>query len=759
MSPATDIEHVERQLEQALRGGTEELPHQLQYILAYCQHNDASDRLATKGGSAALTVDGARLQALVNLAASLSPAQVAELYARVQHEADIAQRLDMSSQLLAYLPPAEQNSRAREIWSLLETVNNPLVSIQVLLRLAALTSPVDVVNPSSGALSGALSLAHKIRNAEARVRSLIALANHAPPEIAHQIYRNVLATVRRAPSDPLRQKTLCALARHVPLPIEAEVIRTALNISEPNARARTLTALIHALPDRTELVPEALDAISRIDSEEDRIEALVSLAPALPRHTGDGDYPPVLTQALGIVIEITKRPLRARGLVALSPVVSTDLQGETLAALNSLTNERDRAALLAEFAPSLSPNMLVACLVIAHTMREQDSRAYALGVLAHHVPPQAREQTVLDAFAAASNLHNLYERVTALLSLVDVLPEKLRDQAFTNALEATRLIDNENARARALSQLGQHLPDALLSRALEMTYQLTHQEQKLNTLVSLFPRLTPHERQNAVRHVFAIIQHMPFEFKRARALILLSGHLSPAEIAQAFTLTEALTDPLDRFNATVALAQNLPPARRADDIQRAWRLVPEIEEGYDRAGALVAIAPFLPPDAKPDLRRLALEVIQTIDDDYDRASAITLLAAVFGDNPYGEMALSPMPDAPTLTAHAVRATLSLPDPAARLSLLRQAIPLWCQLEANQRYHLWREALRRLKALPLADALLCLSLMQPVVVSLGGKDAQAYLNHLLVGWLPDPPHVANGQPTSAADQPVQPTIDR
>jgi hypothetical protein len=295
----------------------------------------------------------------------------------------------------------------------------------------------------------------------------------------------------------------------------------------------------------------------------------------------------------------------------------------------------------------------------------------------------------------------------------------MRGQAFTNALEAARLIDNENARARALSQIGHHLPGELVQRALEFAEAIQSPEMRLGAVASLVARLDEPTRARHIAAMLDLVRHIPLEYKRARALSSIAPHVTAAFRGEAEAIIDTLIEPLDRFNAYLALLQNTPPDERVYLAKRGWDLLPKIEEAYDRAGALVSIAPFLPQDYRDSLQETALNVVMSIDDDYDRASAITLLASIFGDNPYGEAA-SPMPDAHTLTVQAIKAAVSIPYQNARVDLLRAGVRLWLKLNENQQFGLWKDIARRLKSLPVADVLLSLGVMLPVLESLGGE---------------------------------------
>ncbi len=728
-------EQLDQALYAALQNGPTALDQQLRCVLGYSQMQ--ADPLAqTTYQPPTLNAAQARFAALVSMADFIPAEQVLRLYRGMAVITDLRVRVDLQSRLLLRLPASDMTQVMQDLWASLERINHAVTRMVVLGRLAqAAQQPSDDMSPS-GDLSDIIRVAQMMKNDEARVRSLAALAVHAPAETAEPLYKHVLETLSLLSDDSLKRTTLSSMAVKFPQSMEALMIEAARAIPTPTARAGALTALVQVMPDRDTLKQEALAAIESIAEEEEQAEALVQIAPYLgaahaqSRGAAQGlrtdstvpasdPYTETLQSALAIAISMHKRTLRAQALVALSPHMTVDLQGETLAAVHSLPNERDRAQMLGELAPHLPANMLIASLAVAHTMRQQDARVYALSVLAHYIPERAREQTMLDALAAASNLPSQAERVRSLLELADILPPTLQSQAFTNALEATRLIDNENARARALSQLGHHLPPTLIGRALEAAYELHDPQQRLNTLTSLAPHLSGESKRQAVAHMLENARLMPFEYRRAQSLVSIAPFLTPDLMNDAFQIARGISDPYDRVTAYIALAQALPLDQRPQVLSQAWKTLRQIESGYDRANAIAAIAPVLPEALHDELQHIALSVVQAVDDDYDRASAISLLAPILGEDLPGEHS-DTLPDAVTLLQQALTAALTIAYPHERHHQLQQLTPLWLTLEPTEQFTLWQAITHYLKTLPLADVLLCLGEIMPVLRQLSGE---------------------------------------
>ncbi len=698
----------------ALNAGPSAFRQQLRLLLALSQVNsNKPTRLPYP--EKPLTIRQARLTVLSGIPEILGEDGVQALFKEVVQIGDATVRLPLLAKLAIRMPASQYRTIVRDIWNQAKAIVDPAARAHTLFEIAPLLALLNDEPATPSALLQVLGIAQSIKNAEARLRSLIALAPHLPLEVASRTVRRVLVELHESKNDGLCARSLMTLAPTLPPDVEDYVLEVAEGIKTPVERARALTALARYMSEAMQqrLRHSALDAIALIEGEEERAETLVAFAPNLEYMQQGEAFPQVLEKALTIGITITRRHIRAKVLVALAPHLTTDLQGEALAAVHSLSNERDRAILLAELAPQLPGNMLVASLAVAHTMREQDSRVHALSVLAHHVPENARMQTILDALAAASNLPHHFERVGALVALMDILPAHLLEQALTNALETARLIDNENARARAIGLLGTHLPERLLLRALDIILELDNTQQRLNTLLSILPALSGEKAAEALKQALQCARQMPLEYKRARALISIAPHLKPEMFADVSVLADTLDDPLDKANVYVAVAQNLPPEQRPALIVRAWTLLRQIEDGYDRATLVAAMAPFLPANARNDLIAAILNAIHSVGEDYDKASAIAILAPLLADDASnGDMS---MPDAYTAIHKGLEAALTIPQQGIRTQLLMQGAALWGGAgDKDRSFNLWKQLAKTLLLLPMPDVLMCLGALLPII---------------------------------------------
>jgi hypothetical protein len=709
------------QLQRALDVGPSAFTQQLKLLMALSQVNGATSSTMPHPEKP-LSIRQARLAVLAENAANLSDEQVKTLVQETLQIPEASTRIPLLAKLALRLPAAEYRSLMRDCWQQAKEILDPTLRAQCLFDIAPLLILVHDEPAASSSLLRMVNQAVTIKSVEARLRSLIALIPRLPRDMALRTYRRILDELTEARSDLLSARCLAGMATHVPEDMIEPTLTLTQQIVSPVERTRAMTTLARYLP--TEWQPRvrelALNAILEIESDEDRAEALIAFAPNLESASPLDDYPAMLEKALLVAIMISRRPVRARVLVALASHLTPDLQGEALAAVHVLPGEREKAILLADLAPQLPGNMLVASLAVAHTMREQDARVHALCALAHYVPDHARHQTILDAMAAASNLPHHYERVRALVSLLDILPPNLIDQALTNALDTTRLIENENARARSLSVLGPHLPDRLLEQALSIATELENPQQRLNALVGLVNQLDGPAYQQIIGQMLLCARQMPLEYRRARALSAIVPFVQSEYLGEVLELTDKLDDPVDRFNVTIAVVQQLPPEQRPPLVAKAWSLLRRIEDGYDRATALAALAGFLPSSMIEDMSLVAVSSIQDVPDEYDKASAISLLVPLVSDDEIGQW--STLPDGITIIRRGIESALMTHQQGLRAQLLAQGVALWVDhTDTEQSFILWKQIVRRLVTLPLSDVLLCMGALLPLVRHFAGDE--------------------------------------
>ncbi|NET61112.1 MAG: hypothetical protein F6K47_34800, partial [Symploca sp. SIO2E6] len=167
-------------------------------------------------------------------------------------------------------------------------------------------------------------------------------------------------------------------------------------------QAEGLEAIIQYLPPS--LSPEALEVAIAIGGEQERVRALVSLAPHLPE---------VLPEALEAARAIRNEYQRADALARLAPHLPEVLP-EALEVARAIGDESNRARALEGLAPHL-PEVLPEALEVARAIGDESNRARALEGLASHLP-----EVLPEALDAARAIGDEYYRAYALRGLIEM---------------------------------------------------------------------------------------------------------------------------------------------------------------------------------------------------------------------------------------------------------------------------------------------------------------------------------------------------
>lgn len=708
-----------QRLQKALRMGRQGLASQLRYLLMACQAN--RPRLIPQEWSVQPRLEEARLQALAQAAPLMASSQRARLYELLAQVEDAGTRLQLLAHAIRSVPIDEALPHARLIWEQIDSVSSPAQRASVLIDIADFIHNTTASSLTTGVLLRFIHIAQSMQTTEAQLRALIGLVPLLPQTQSRDILHSILSELERARNDTLTVRSINTVAPALTSHHVAAAVALCRAVKAPTERARALTALLPHVPEawRGDLQGEVLMAIEQINSEDERADALITLAPHMESATLK-EYPRVLSQALSIAIGMQRRPLRARMLVSLAPHLTPDLQVEAIADVNSLPSERERANLLVQLAPTLPEPMIVASLAVAYAMREPENRVQALATLARYASPTMRHQTLLDALASANNIASHYERVRVLVSLLELMPPIMREQTVTNALESARLIDNESARARAISLLAPHLNDLLLERALHIASELTNVEHRLNALIGLMAYLPAQHYEAVMQDMLASVDSLTIDYKRARAMASIAPYVRPENANMLEVMANQLDDPIDRLNVLLALIPHVAADLRTSLVHTAHRLSLEAEAGYDRAAAMVTLMPYLAPEQRDSMIRMLPATIEAIEDEYDQASAIVLLAPLLvSEEQSAEYNVSRW-DALAL---AMESALLVPNPTQRLHLLERACAAWARQTSPERaFVVWSQLASRLVDWPLAQVVQCLGALLPLLMDFAGEDA-------------------------------------
>lgn len=676
-----------------------------------------------------LTTHHARLQSLVNMADALSDEHLQRIYKEIEQIRNAKIRLRLLVQLAPFLP--QQYDVMHNVWKQLNTLADPVAETGIIFQLAPLLPYIEDRAEKPSILAQIVEIILQLNNMDARIKGLTALYPFLPDDAFETYVRAILDELYEEQDDELCSKSLRTLAEYLPETSADNALVLVDRIRSASFRAYALTALARYLPVETypRLHEKALDTIAIIEDEEERADALQAFTANLESAEEDKEYPKLLEQALLIAISIETPQNRAQVLVALAPNLTGDLQREAVAAVQQLDDEREQSELLSELVPTLSEDMLLKALAIANTFEILENRAQTLTILAQYVPQHVRQQTMMDALYAASNLPNPYERVQALVNIRYWLPHVLQEEVLHRTLDTIAEMENNSAKARALNYLAEHLNVDQLEDALEIAREITNPQIYLNAGLGFLPHFAGDEQRKLVNELLDCVHNIRLAYKRAQALISLIPYLEPHQLLQALQMAESITDALDQINVYSNLAEHMPTNEREILLNKALIRLKRITDGYDRAIAMINIMPNLEPEKRTELQTEVYETIQRATDAYDKAGTIVLLVPFLeGETLEAE---SQLPDVLTILQKAFERAVHITEQKTRADLLHQGALLWVQYsDAEASYRLWKHLAQGLISLPLADVLLCLEAIRPILQQIAGKDYTKAIAYIL-----------------------------
>ncbi len=729
--PALPLNDIEQGWQAAFDAGPARMGEQIAYALAFSRKRPERTALDLFPAAAPPAAPEIGLLARAAAAEALGVTERLALLGELQRLADPALR----ARGLLLLAPALALEKRREALrhcydagiAALTHPTTPYEAARLLVDLLAQVRAAASDELPGGLMAEVLDIASRVQGIEARLRSLTALAPHLSSTVRIALILAVLDSIAATHQPETQAGAVVALAPYLPGEVQHRALTVATHIRTPAARARALTALAEHLPSRLQprLRTAALDAIASIVNETERAAAIAAFAPHLEQaHTEGENFPELLERALDLAVALQRRDARARALVGLQARLPRHLQGEALAVVNSITDEHQRAQLLAELAQNLPPDIAaVGALAVAHNIRQRDARFLALKALGKRLDGGAAERIWLDALAVALALPRQLEQVMALAELAPNLPDELRHRALSSALETTRAITRERARLRALATLAPLLAGEpeLLAAALAEAHTLTSPLEHISALIAMLPYLpdTP-TLEITLADILTALLDIDLEYRQTRALVSLAPHLYGTYLENALDIALRIHDPYDR---TITLAALLP---RVDDTRRRAHLLGlaleaahTITDHYDRATALATLRPLGGPDQQHNLIQPILQAVRQIEDDYDRASGVAQLAPLLAE----EERPAILPPETQVLREALLAICRLDSMQARARLFADIAPAWQALHPPRiAYALWCEVLVQLARRPPAHLLSDIAALLPLLQALGGRDA-------------------------------------
>lgn len=719
------LDEIDLGWQEATNEGPSALSRQIAYALATSRHHPPAERdPAPKTPLPLPDNHAAGLLALTTMLDTIPSRQHNALREEIGTLTNNAVRARALLNLGQQLSGERRRAVLREAYEAIGQVESTAEQVQLFSDLLPLLRVSLDGELPSGITAEIMDIASSITNTEARLRSLTALAQYLPPTIRIAILLAVLDNVTTMTTSDSQAGALIALAPYLMGEVHHRTLTVAAQIEEPAARARTLTTLAQVLPPRMQarLQAAALEAIAVIEDEPERARALALFAPYLEQvQETDESFPVLLERALALAVNMDNRDARAQALVGLHARLPRNLQGEALAAVNSIADEHIKAELLADLAPSLPPDMAIGALAVVHSMQRPDARYLTLIALGRQMEGGAAERTWLDVLAVAIALPGQLERVLALAEVAPYLSDDLRSRTLNNALTTARSIKKERARVRALSTLAPLMTghQQLLADALADAHTFTNPMEQSSALIALVPHLPPGDTTTrTIDEVLGCIINITVEYRQTRELISIAPYLSGEQLHEGLRISQRIADPYDRATTLMAFLPRLEDddERRRFILASAWESASDITDDYDRATALAALWPFAATDMQQPIVRQVLTAVREIEDDYDRASGISVFAPLLASEDLPTV----LPQETQVLRQALLTAAQIEACTTRARALACLIPLWLETPAaTVGYALWCEVLIQISQRPTAHLLSDLAALAPVIRALGG----------------------------------------
>jgi hypothetical protein len=350
-----------------------------------------------------------------------------------------------------------------------------------------------------------------------------------------------------------------------------------------------------------------------------------------------------------------------------------------LAYAQQAQEDATKAQIIQALALYLPKGLLPKTLELTREIQHAYFRASALSALSEKHPELYRE-----ALAATREIQHASSRAKALRALAEKHPE-----LYGEALAATREIQNAYYRAEALRALAEKHPE-LYGEALAATREIQHAYSRAKALRALAEKLPPEWYGEAL----AATREIEDAYYRAKALRALAEK-HPELYGEALAATREIQNASDRASVLRVLAEKHPEL-----YGEALAATREIQNAYSRAEVLRVLAEKLPPEWYGE----ALAATREIQNASDRASVLRALAEKH----------------PELYGEALAATREIEDASDRAKALLKLLRRMNGDDVD--YNLWLKLHDTISSQTRKDNISCLALLEPAIVTLGGKEA-------------------------------------
>ena len=476
--------------------------------------------------------------------------------------------------------------RTRVLWRLGQTLRHEECLVLMAEALATARS-IPAVESRVGALGDLapvlpqqllgelVSAALEIEDETQRVGAMWSLAPHLPETLRARL----LAATSDLACPACRAAALEGLTPYLSEDMQREALTSVAALPHASFRATALRGCLAHLPDR--LLPAALDVVDGIGKGFAYLESICAIAPRL----GQRLALTALHKALAETRRIFNDEYRGEILSKLIPNLPEALLPEALDVARSISGQFVRADTLRAFVPRML-GLRDALLSAVRELTDQHNRAALLAELAVAGTAYPDEYLLKEGLDTCASIGCRLHRAEALREMA-LRPAATTPAVLRSALTAVLAVGRDDYSVTLLGELASRLPVDLFSAGLDAVSRIRADVLRAQALTRLAPYLPPTLRDKAVDVAGAIRSGL----YRSQALVALAPHLDPQTASAAMSAAFGIRDQWHRAKAAAALVPLLPADLVADALQSAYG----IESELVRLEAVSLLLPSLEP--------------------------------------------------------------------------------------------------------------------------------------------------------------------
>ncbi len=295
---------------------------------------------------------------------------------------------------------------------------------------------------------------------------------------------------------------------------------------------------------------------------------------------------------------------------------------------------------LSSILPYLDKHYKEEALEVALSIEGQRTRALTLKLFTDHLPADLKLFVIKKAFEAANSIQYPLAKIWTLIALSDCIPENNIEEEIECITFTIRKYLNDYDYVRAITGLAKHLPEQyryeLTNEAFELVKYIDTEQIQVDILIDLAEYLPP----NLIDEALDIARSVQINYSRCRALTCLIGYV-PIEskenlIKESIKSADSIEEISAKVWALIYLVKYLPVKNRKIEILKIYKLISENLVEYDRFNALLALVEQIMPEKNTQVVSEALDSTCSIQNENSRANALADLVEHLPPNLLGK---------------------------------------------------------------------------------------------------------------------------